>query len=73
MADICQFGANTMDLVRVWPIVAGSPSFVEPSLAGRAEQLCSLAGAERSWEGEADPPQGMVIRERTESRPARNP
>jgi hypothetical protein len=29
---------GAIDLVRVWPIVAGSPRFVEPSLAGRVEQ-----------------------------------
>jgi hypothetical protein len=29
---------SAIDLVRVWPIVAGSPRFVEPSLAGRPEE-----------------------------------
>ena len=29
---------DAIDLVRVWPTVAGSPRFVEPSLAGRAEE-----------------------------------
>jgi hypothetical protein len=29
---------SAIDLVRVWPIAAGSPRFVEPSLAGRPEQ-----------------------------------
>jgi hypothetical protein len=29
---------SAIDLVRVWPIVAGSPRFVEPNLAGRPEE-----------------------------------
>ena len=29
---------DAIDLVRVWSTVAGSPRFVEPSLAGRAEE-----------------------------------
>lgn len=29
---------DAIDLVRVWPTVAGSPRFIEPSLAGRAEE-----------------------------------
>jgi hypothetical protein len=29
---------SAIDLVRVWPIAAGSPRYVEPSLAGRPEQ-----------------------------------
>jgi membrane-associated phospholipid phosphatase len=29
---------SAIDLVRVWPVVAGSPRFVEPSLAGRLSE-----------------------------------
>jgi PAP2 superfamily len=29
---------SAIDLVRVWPVVAGSPRFVEPDLAGRPEE-----------------------------------
>ena len=29
---------SAIDLVRVWLVVAGSPRFVEPSLAGRASE-----------------------------------
>ncbi len=29
---------TAMDLVRIWPIIAGSPRFVEPSLAGQLEK-----------------------------------
>jgi hypothetical protein len=49
---------SAMDIVRVWPVVSGSPRFVEPSLAGRPQQSCCQArpasGSKKSgprWNG----------------------
>lgn len=37
-AGRAQVLVSAIDLVRVWPVVAGSPRFVEPALAGRSNE-----------------------------------